>query len=186
MKPGARLIPERRTIHPPALGSLLVDAPGGAVMSSKKAAGKSTRGGAGRGQGRHHLLTDEQKRYVGELYEERAAHERLREELPLLPNIEDDEELERLEWLAGLPVERRATCYSDKEFMDVKRARDEFYKGESAFRLPGRWEPRLVAELQVMIREEYGVDVSTRTIQRIAQRYREGSLIVAMPRKRGR
>ena len=155
-------------------------------MSSNKVAGNPTRGGAGRGQGRRDLLTDAQKRHVGELYEERAARERLREELPLLPNIEEDEERERLEWLAALPVERRAECYSDEEFMDVKRARDDFYKGHSAFRLPGRWEPQLVAELQLMIREEYGVDVSPRTIQRIAQRYREGGLIVATPRKRGR
>ena len=155
-------------------------------MSSKKAAGKSTRGGAGRGQGRHHLLTDEQKRYVGSLYEEQAALERLRERLPLLPDVEDDEERERLEWLANLSVERRAKCYSDQEFLEVKRTRDEFYKGKSMFRLPGRWEPRLLAELQAIVREEFGIDVSTRTIQRIAQRYREGSLIVAPPRKRGR
>lgn len=138
-------------------------------MGSQKRAGTSARGGAGRGQGRPALLTEEQKDFVGEKYACYAGIEL--HNLALRSVLHDDEELERLETIANWPLSMRATVDTDPEWLEMQQARREYWREKGPLKPAGSWQSAVLAAVRKAVREEFGFDVSNSTIKRAWAQY---------------
>lgn len=139
---------------------------------ARKVAGLG-RGGAGRGQGRKPILNDLRMVWIGCLYE-RLATAAKRDQRRVLRSEEIDDLHARIN---EIPLADRAKYLASRDFKQhqesMKAAIAALRPLFRGFKEEGPWRPRLIAHVNGIVLEKYGVFISPRTIARAATAYKK-------------